>query len=170
MQQLKIELSSTSGCPRLLSLTDRCSLLRTLTVCAARLACWASWPSILRQGLTGPRKLRRNGKTRKFSPGHPWQTQRAGRVGGCWKGEVRLWDPGRVMQKQGPPRPLGGEGAGFDCQNHHRPAPTIGGRPRLEGPLGLAAQWLRGAVPIGQSEHHCTNCTRGPCAVYCAVR
>lgn len=62
------------------------------------------------------------------------------------------------MQQQGPPRPLGGEGRALSARAasasaDHRWAP--------QGSLGLVAQWLRGGVLIGQSEHHCTrDCVR----------
>lgn len=86
MQQLKIELQSTSGCPRLLSLTDRCSLLRTLTVCAARLACWASWPSILRAGPDGPQKIKEKWKDTQVFPGGPLANPTSRKGGWVLKG------------------------------------------------------------------------------------
>lgn len=52
------------------------------------LRCWASWPSILRAGPGGPRKLRRNGKTRSLFPGGPWQIPTCREGGAPQRGAV----------------------------------------------------------------------------------
>lgn len=110
-----------------------------------------------------PQKIKEKWKDTQLFPGGPLAFP-TGREGGWASKGERDTKPVGPGMGDAPARPSPGpwEGqqwtaAGFDCQTAIGQRRPSVGTPNPQGSLDLAAQWLRGAVVIGQSEHHRTG-------------